>query len=88
MSGDFDFVGGHYLQKIEADGVHAGVLFTDRQRQFPAQTVVLVTHNAPNRELSDALQGVGIDVHLLGDVRGRNGLMNALHGGSELARRL
>jgi 2,4-dienoyl-CoA reductase-like NADH-dependent reductase (Old Yellow Enzyme family) len=88
MSGDFDFIGGHYLQKIEADTVHASVLFTERQRSFPAQTVVLVTHNAPNRELGDSLEGNGIDVHLLGDVRGRNGLMNAIHSGSELARRL
>jgi hypothetical protein len=47
-----------------------------------------VTHNAPNRELGDSLEGNGIDVHLLGDVRGRNGLMNAIHSGSELARRL
>jgi 2,4-dienoyl-CoA reductase-like NADH-dependent reductase (Old Yellow Enzyme family) len=88
MSGDFDFLGGHYLKEIRPGEVDVGVLFTDRLRTLAANTVLLVTSNKPNRELADALSARGTKVHLVGDVRGRNSLMTALHGGSELARRL
>jgi len=88
FSGDFDFIGGHYLRGITTTDVHAGVLFTDRDRTIPARTVVLVTHNRPNLELAHVLAAKGVHVHLIGDVRGRNSLMSAIHGAAMLGRHL
>ena len=50
MAGRFDFIGGHHLLEITAEDVVIGVLFTDRRRVVPARTVVLVSHNQPNRD--------------------------------------
>ena len=91
MSGDFDFVGGHYLQAITQDEVLIGVPFTERRRVVPARTVVLVSYGHPNRELAEWLQGEGDapwNVHLIGDVTGTNGVMPAIHQASALARGL
>ena len=88
FSGDFDFIGGHYVRKITATDVHIGVLFTDRDRAIPARTVVLVTYNQPNRELADVLAAKGMQVHLIGDVRGRNGLKSAIHAAAQLGRQI
>ena len=55
MSGDFDFIGGHYLQAITPDEVIIGVPFTERVRTVPAATVVIVTYSHPNRELAEYL---------------------------------
>lgn len=88
MSGDFDFVGGHYLQAIGADEVVIGVPFTERRRTVPARTVVLVTYNHPNRELAQYLEAAGRPVHLVGDVTGTNGIMPAIHQAAGLARSL
>jgi hypothetical protein len=64
------------------------VLFTDRVRVIPARTVILVGFNEPNRALADELMARGIEVHLAGDVLGRNGMMTAIHGGAAIGRRL
>ena len=89
MSSDFDFIGGHHLQAIGDDFVEIGVLYTPRVRRLPASTVVIVTFNQPNRELVSALQpGNRYQVHMIGDVRGRNGIMNAIHSGAALGRKL
>jgi 2,4-dienoyl-CoA reductase-like NADH-dependent reductase (Old Yellow Enzyme family) len=86
MNGNFDFIGGHYLRAVTADAVEIGVLFTDRVRRLPAQTVVIVGFNEPNRELAAELAGRGLPVHLIGDVRGRNSIMTAIHAGAALGR--
>ncbi len=86
MSGDFDFVGDHYLRRITADEVEVGVLFTERARRLPARTVVIVGYNEPNRGLASELADKGVPVHLIGDVRGRNSIMTAIHGAAELGR--
>lgn len=83
---DFDFIGGHYLRGISREEVEIGVLFTDRIRKVPARTVVLVTFNEPNRDLPVALAKTNRNVHLVGDVRGRNSMMSAIHEAAELAR--
>lgn len=89
MSSDFDFIGGHYLRSIDAEEVEIGVLFTSRVRRLAAKTVVIVTFNQPNRELVQTLNpGNRYQVHMIGDVRGRNGIMNAIHSGAALARRI
>ena len=86
MSGDFDFIGGHYLREIRQDELDIGVLYTDRVRTLPAQTVVMVTHNQPNRYLADELNDAGFEVHQVGDVQGRNNIRNAIHSGALLGR--
>ena len=89
MSGDFDFIGGHYLQGITPEEVVIGVPFTERVRALPARTVVLVTYNHPNRELAeylDALDGPPWRVHLVGDVTGTNGILPAIHQAAATAR--
>lgn len=86
MSGDFDFVGGHYLRAIRLGQVDIGVLFTNRIRTLEANTVVLVTHNAPNRALADELVSEAVEIHQIGDVQGRNNIRNAIHSGALLGR--
>ena len=91
MAGRFDFIGGHHLLEITAEDVAIGVLFTDRRRVVPARTVVLVSHNQPNRDLAEHL-GLASDaprpVHLVGDVTGTNGIRPAIHQAAAVARAL
>ena len=86
MSGDFEFIGGHYLRGITGNDVEVGVLFTDRSRRIGANTVVLVGFNEPNRDLAEALTATGVSHHLIGDARGRNSIMTAIHDGANLGR--
>jgi 2,4-dienoyl-CoA reductase-like NADH-dependent reductase (Old Yellow Enzyme family) len=95
MSGAFDFIGGHYLRDIHDDSVDIGVLFTDRIRSVPAQTVVIVSYGQPNRELGDylAVDDAAGDtarwrVSSIGDVTGTNGVMPAIHQAAAVARSL
>lgn len=88
MNSDFDFIGGHYLRGITPEEVEIGVLFTDRVRKIPAKTVVLVSYNQPNRDLAEALRKTNRTTHLIGDVRGRNSMMSAIHEAAELGRRI
>lgn len=88
MRGDFEFIGGHFVRAIMEDHVEIGVLFTDRVRKLPARTVVLVGFNEPNRRLAEALSERGIGHHLIGDARGRNSIMTAIHDGAKLGRSL
>jgi hypothetical protein len=85
-SGAFDFVGGHYIRSISVDAVEIGVQFTPRSRTLAAKTVVLVGYNEPNRELAESLNAQGRRCHLIGDVGGRNSIMNAIHSASALGR--
>jgi pyruvate/2-oxoglutarate dehydrogenase complex dihydrolipoamide dehydrogenase (E3) component len=88
MSGNFDFIGGHYLRKVTEGEVEIGVLFTDRVRRIPAKTVVLVSFNEPNRDLANELTArlSNVKVHMIGDVKGRNSMMTAIHEAAALAR--
>ncbi len=86
MSGDFDFIGGHYLREIREDAVDIGVLYTERVRTIPARTVILVSYNEPNRQLAYELESEGFTVHQIGDVQGRNNIRNAIHSGALLGR--
>lgn len=88
LSGAFDFIGGHYIQAITADEVLIGAAFTERRRVIPARTVVIVTHNQPNRELTGYLDPADYGVHLVGDVNGTNGVMAAIHQAARTTREL
>jgi 2,4-dienoyl-CoA reductase-like NADH-dependent reductase (Old Yellow Enzyme family) len=85
-SGDFDFIGGHYVRAITEDAVELGVQYTERTRSIDANLVVFVGFNEPNRELAQELSARSVPHHLIGDVRGRNSLMSALHAGAALGR--
>ena len=74
----FRFVGGHYVRSIGPDDVEIGVLFTDRSVRVPARLVIFVGFNEPNRELIETLAGTGVPCHPIGDVLGRNSIMNAM----------
>ena len=64
------------------------MLFADRVRTIAAKTVVFVGFNEPNRDLWQSLQGNGPPCHMIGDVRGRNSILAAIHAGNELGRRI
>jgi 2,4-dienoyl-CoA reductase-like NADH-dependent reductase (Old Yellow Enzyme family) len=85
-SGNFDFVGAHHILTITDNHVEVGVLFADRSRKIPAKTVVFVAFNEPNRALWRSLQGNGPPSHMIGDVRGKNSILTAIHAGNELGR--
>jgi 2,4-dienoyl-CoA reductase-like NADH-dependent reductase (Old Yellow Enzyme family) len=85
-AGDFDFIGGHYIRAITEDAVELGVQYTTRTRSVDASLVVLVGFNEPNRELAQELDAGSVAHHLIGDVRGRNSLMSAIHAGASLGR--
>ena len=85
-SGNFDFIGGHHIRAIREDSVEIGVLFTDRVRRLPAALVALVGYNEPNRELAEGLAEADMACHLIGDVRGRNSILSAIHAGAALGR--
>lgn len=85
-SGDFDFIGGHYVREIRKDDVELGVQYTKRVRTIDACLVVFVGFNEPNRELAHELSAQSRFHHLIGDVRGRNSLMSAIHAGASLGR--
>jgi hypothetical protein len=87
-SGDFDFVGGHHLIAIRQDHVEIGVIYANRVRQLQARTVVFVGHNSPSRDLWLSLQGNGPKAHMIGDVRGHNNIMSAIHAGNTLGRNI
>jgi len=87
-SGQFDFIGGHFVRAIRDDEIDIGVQFTDRTRTLPAQTVVFVSYNEPNRAVADMAKGTGIPTHMIGDVLGRNSIMNAMHAAANLANRI
>ena len=86
FAGNFDFIGGHYIRRITPEAVEIGVLFTKRVRQVQAGLVVLVGYNEPNRELAEATADSSIPCHLIGDVRGRNSILSAMHAGAALGR--
>jgi NADPH-dependent 2,4-dienoyl-CoA reductase/sulfur reductase-like enzyme len=87
-SGSFEFIGGHYVREITATQVEIGVLFTERVRRLDAGFVVFVGYNEPNRELAESVADSGVAVELIGDVRGRNSIMSAIHAGSALGRQV
>ncbi len=88
FSQDFDFIGGHFIRRIAPTEVEIGVQFTERSRTLAADLVVLVGFNEPNRGLAETLSALNKPHHVIGDVLGRNSIMNAMHAGAELGRRI
>lgn len=86
MNNGCDFVGGHYIRRIEAESVELGVLHTDRVRVVSADAVVLVGFNTPNRDLVDELEERGVPTTVIGDADGTRDMMSALHAGARVGR--
>ena len=88
MSGDFDFIGGHYLQGITPDEVIIGVPFTERCgpcRRAPSCSSPTTTRTASWPSTS-AYEPGPWNVHLVGDVTGTNGIRPAIHQAAAVAR--
>jgi 2,4-dienoyl-CoA reductase-like NADH-dependent reductase (Old Yellow Enzyme family) len=81
-------VGQGYLEEIRPGEVDVGVFGSDERITCPADTVVLVGYNLPNRELADALDGFAGPVHLVGDAAGGSNLEQAIREGHMVARQL
>jgi NADPH-dependent 2,4-dienoyl-CoA reductase/sulfur reductase-like enzyme len=54
--------------------------------EVPAELVVLVAGPLPDRALADALAGLGVEVHVVGDARGPRYLQAAIHEAHHAAR--
>lgn len=60
--------------EVTYEPLHGG-----REETCPANTVVFVGVNQPNRELADELAGTDVRMHVIGDAAGGNTLQAAIH---------
>ncbi len=77
------------LTEVRVESISdAGVLFEQNgeHRTVAADLVVVAAGVEGNRGLAEALQGLGIDVHLVGDCTGRTGIEGALHDAARVGR--
>lgn len=88
MAGEFSLVTSSYLHAIGPTEVQVRTLAGDKASTHPADTVVFVGINRPNRELADALAGSPAPVHLVGDATGGQSLQKAIHDAGTLVRQL
>jgi 2,4-dienoyl-CoA reductase (NADPH2) len=66
-----------------------GVVYTAKdgaRSTAPTDTVILATGAGENRSLAEALEGLGAEVHLLGDCRGVGYIEGAIMDGARIAR--
>lgn len=66
--------------EVSIMGGHGGT------RRVPADTVVMVGPNTPNRELADALDEAPFPIHVVGDATGTRSLLDAIKQATLLAR--
>jgi 2,4-dienoyl-CoA reductase-like NADH-dependent reductase (Old Yellow Enzyme family)/thioredoxin reductase len=81
---DFDYMIRTRVIAIREGSVLVGPanLYDDRKsREIPADTVVVVTHNRPNREIFDALSDRNTDVRVVGDASTPRNLQMAIREG-------
>jgi hypothetical protein len=66
-----------------------GVIYTDRdgaRSATPVDTVILAGGAAENRGLAEELEGLGAEIHLLGDCRGVGYIEGAMMDAARIAR--
>ncbi len=87
--GDFDVLTRHRLIEIrEKDAiVRPAQAGNNKNRTIAADTVVLISHNEPNRSLYDELQGE-MECYLIGDARAPRDVQVAIAEGHKAARRM
>lgn len=76
------------LLAVNADTVTLGHLYGGDLFEVPAETVVFVSHNAPNRELLDGTLAAHLEVTPVGDVRSPRYLQTAIREGHFAARKI
>ena len=94
FSGPFSFTPAVALREIAADTVITRDLGTHKERRVEADTVVIVSYHHCNSDLADYLRAEMLDqpgtapfnMHLVGDVNGTNGIMAAIHAGTQIGR--
>ena len=86
----FRFVGEHYLVEITELDVEVSLIHPTAKgtRRVPADTVVMIGYNHPNRELVDALADGGPPLYLVGDAAGNRSLKAAIKDATRVARDL
>ncbi len=85
--GDFTLLTRHYLVEIGSSSCIVRPLESSRAREVPADLVILVTQNEPNRGLHDELVAAGhADVRLIGDAASPRDLKFAIAEGHTTAR--
>jgi 2,4-dienoyl-CoA reductase-like NADH-dependent reductase (Old Yellow Enzyme family)/thioredoxin reductase len=85
--GDFTLLTRHHLVEIAASTCVVRPLESKRTREVPADVVVLVTQNEPNRGLYDELVAAGqSDVLIVGDAASPRDLQVAIAEGHRVAR--
>ena len=87
-SGRFQLISSANLVEVTPEEVRFRHLGTDVDRAVPANNVVIVNNNRPNREVSDQLKAVGVPLHMVGDVNGAQSLEGAILEASTMARAL
>lgn len=83
-----DFIGAAFLVEITPTTVVVGSRGTERRTVVPADTVAIVSFPHRNRELVEALDGLGRPVHTIGDVAGGQSIMTAIHDAARVGRSL
>jgi 2,4-dienoyl-CoA reductase-like NADH-dependent reductase (Old Yellow Enzyme family) len=83
-SGPFEFIGDSRIARIGTDAVTVASMYGAPDRTVPAEVVVLVGGNEPQRQLADDLAGE-LDVSLVGDALGPRFLQLAILEGHRAA---
>jgi hypothetical protein len=81
FNGPFQLVPHMLLREVTPTTVVATVAQGTKEMIFPADTVVVVTPNIPNRELLDYLGDFHGELHVVGDVNGTASLQRAIRAG-------
>lgn len=76
------------LEAVDEDGVRISRRYGGHEETIAAQTVVCVSHNAPNRDLIDALSDWQGEVITVGDVRSPRYLQTAIREGHMAGRNI
>jgi hypothetical protein len=86
----FHLVIDSYITEITATDVEVAIIHPGAPpaRRFPADSVVMVGYNEPNRELADALTDSSIPIHIVGDASGTHTLRAAMRNAALVARTL
>jgi len=86
FNGPFQLVSNVLLREVTPTTVVAIVTQGTKEMIFPADTVVVVAPNIPNRELLDYLGDFHGKLHVVGDVNGTANLQRAIHAGHHAGR--
>jgi 2,4-dienoyl-CoA reductase-like NADH-dependent reductase (Old Yellow Enzyme family) len=79
--GRFSILQRHKILKIARNDVSVCAVYNAHSFTVPADTVVLVSYNRPNREIADALVGKDYEVRVVGDANSPRYLILAIREG-------